>query len=440
MQSIKDISFETLSEKILGKGFPPHLTGAVALTELSPDAQGFIIRMLDLMKRSRYSIAQFNPVLIRWLSTTIPSILPNAWGGQIPPITVSGRHKKLDDYIVKQNFPCNKEQNIFIDVGCGFPPMTTIDTARRLPEWQVYGVDRSFADYVLYDSKGHYACFNQAGKFLYFQTSMNSDSKPVYADPRGTINRFKVLFQDLLPLLQNTVSQSCETAEKNGAKLIRNHAMDFETANFNFIKSDMMDLPPMKAQVIRCMNLFLYFAHNTRKESLHHIKNHLLHNGLLIIGTNGLGAQSRYTVYRKKYDELILHEFAFSLDNLSHISLIPWFTIHEKDPEAMLLAQLAGTIRSNRSFWTGFSEAIDQLLEHHGLCKRKIDGFLYFPKTMMLPKEFLKTNAMLWQDMKEKGYLKDVVDILTNAGYDAWINPVDDIAIRPPGQSITQSL
>jgi len=93
METIKEKSFETISEKFLGTGFPRHLSGAVSLHELSPDTQDFILRGLDLMKRSGYSITQFNPVLIRWLSSTIPSILPSAWGGHIPPITVPGRHR-----------------------------------------------------------------------------------------------------------------------------------------------------------------------------------------------------------------------------------------------------------------------------------------------------------------------------------------------------------
>ena len=53
-----------------------------------------------------------------------------------------------------------------MDVGCGFPPVTAVDTARSLHDWQVYGVDRSFADYVLYDADGYYACFDKNGETL----------------------------------------------------------------------------------------------------------------------------------------------------------------------------------------------------------------------------------------------------------------------------------
>lgn len=438
METIKETSFETIAEKFLGTGFPRHLSGAVSLHELSPDAQDFILRGLDLMKRSGYSITQFNPVLIHWLSSTIPSILPSAWGGHIPPITLPGRHRKLDDYVAGQDFPANKGQHIFVDIGCGFPPVTTADTAYRFPDWQIYGVDRSFADYVLYDTWGQYACFNREGEFLYFQPSMNVPGKAYYSQPKRTKKRFCRLFEDLFSLLQNIDPLSSEAVEKDGNKLIRNHIMDFEAHNLKFIKSDMMDLAPMPTKIVRCMNVFIYFTCHIKEEMLHHIKDHLKNNGLLIIGTNSFGIQSRYVVYKKEIDDLILHEFAFSLDNLGHISIMPWFTIHDKDPEAILLAKLSRTIRSASSFWTRFSRHLDQLLEYYGFCKRKTDGFLHFQKEKMLPNKFLKKNALLWREMQEKGYLEGAVDVLEKAGYDPWINPAGDIAIRPPADIFSQ--
>ena len=192
-----------------------------------------------------------------------------------------------------------------------------------------------------------------------------------------------------------------------------------------------MDLEPMQAKIVRCMNVFIYFSRHIKEEMLRHLKDHLENDGLLIIGTNSFGIQSRYVVYKKKIDDLILHEFAFSLDNLGHISIMPWFTIHDKDPEAILLAELSRTIGSAASFWTRFKRHLDQLLEYYGFCKRKTDGFLHFPKETMLPNKFLEKNALLWREMQGKGYLEGAVAVLKEAGYDPWINPAGDIAIRP---------
>ena len=101
----------------------------------------------------------------------------------------------------------------------------------------------------------------------------------------------------------------------------------------------------------------------------------------------------------------------------------------------MLLARLSATIRSVPSFWQPFCRCLDQLLEYHGICKRKSDGFLHFPEEEMSPKGFLEKNALLWRAMEEKGYVKGAVDVLEQAGYDAWINRAGDIGIRPPAGS-----
>jgi len=436
MKTKKEKSFDTLVEQFLGMRLPQHLSEAFSLSELPADTQDFIMRLLALMKRSGYSATGFSPFLTRWLSTTIPSMLPRAWGGLIPPITMSGRHKKLDAYVINQNLTTGNAPHIFVDIGCGFPPVTSADTARKLPDWQIYGVDRSFADYVLYDINGHYACFDQEGEFLYFQALMDFVGRALYADPVGTRNRFNQLFTDLFPLLQKPDAATSETVEKDGNRLVHHHIRDFETDNLTFIKSDIMDLKIKSAKVIRCMNILLYFTPEIRKEMLLQAGGLLDDNGILIAGTNGIGVQSRYAVYQKEKDGLFPSEFSFSLDNLGHIAFMPWFTIHKNDPEAMLLAELAGIIRMDRPFWTGFSNRMDELLQSQGICRREADCFLHFPEKEMSPGDYVKKNVMLWQQIQEEGYTEGAVDILARAGYDAWKNPAGDIAVRPPPNSL----
>ncbi len=169
--------FNDLVAQYLEARLPQHLATSVDIMKLSPDSQAFIRRMLALMKRAGYGAAQFNPALMRWLSTTIPSVLPSAWGGRIPPITLPGRHQKLDAYVAGEYRPPFAKPPVYVDVGCGFPPVTAADTARTLPDWHVYGVDRSFADFVLYDGTGHYACFDRAGDFQYFQAFLDSSGR-----------------------------------------------------------------------------------------------------------------------------------------------------------------------------------------------------------------------------------------------------------------------
>jgi len=431
MESMETRSFNSLVEQFLGIPLPQQMAEPISFPELAPDTQDFIMRMLTLMKRAGYSATGFSPVLIRWLSATIPSILPSAWGGRIPPLTLPDRHKKLDAYVTNQNWITGKSPPIFVDMGCGFPPVTSADTARKLTDWDVYGVDRSFAEYVLYDIDGHYACFDQNGVFQYFQALMNLSGRALYADPDATRNQFIRLFEDLFPLIENSNGIMSETVEKKGSRLIRNHIRDFEMDNLTLIRSDIKELKLPPAKVIRCMNVLIYFKPKIRKKMLLQTGGLLDDDGILIAGTNGLGIQSRYTVYKKGTDGIFPSEFAFSLDNLGHIVFMPWFTIHEDDPEATLLAQLTGAIRSDNHFWTDFSNRIDELMQHHGACERGSDGFLHFPDEEISPREYFKKHATLWRQLEEEGYLGDVVDILKRIGYDARINSVGDVAIRP---------
>ena len=214
MHPYQSMSFDELVEHYLNVRLPAELAEAVPLTKLPPDTQQFIQRMLALMQRAGYPATSFNPALVRWLATAIPSILPSAWGGRIPPITLPNRHVKLDAYVAKLKPADAEAQPIFVDIGCGFPPVTTADTARTLSHWQVYGIDCSFADYVLYDDDGNYACFDQDCRFLYFQGLMSLSGRALYADPQATRNRFSQLFEALLPLLPD----SDDTASRMAAK------------------------------------------------------------------------------------------------------------------------------------------------------------------------------------------------------------------------------
>jgi hypothetical protein len=437
MQITQDTSFDSLVEHFLGQRLPRQLTASFSLPDLPPDARELILRMLPLMKQAGYPATAFSPALIRWLFTSVPSTLPSAWGGKIPPLTLPDRHRKLDAYVAIQNrAPGNRDDpNIFLDVGCGFPPVTTADTARKFPDWRVFGVDRSFADYILYDPEGHYACFDEKGGFQYFQAMMSDSGRALYADPGAAKTRFNSLFEDLLPLLENTIGTTSETVEKDGNRLIHHHVRDFETDNLSFMQSDITELQLSPAKVIRCMNVLIYFEPEIRKQMLLHMCGLLDEDGILIAGTSGLGIQSRYAVYQKDADVLFPGEFAFSLDNLGLIVFMPWFTLHDNDPEAILLAELAGVIRSSRSFWTALSNRIDALLQHHDICHRSSDGFLMFHQEEMMLSEYMGKNAEIWQQLAAEGYPDGAVDVLKQAGYKAWKNPVGDIAVEPhPGR------
>ena len=424
-------SFNDLVKRFLGDRIPEPLADAVRLPDLTAETRGFIRRMLRLMREARYPAANLNPSLLNWVTTTIPSVLPGAWGGRIPPITIPRRHEALDAYVAGQAGTAGAARPLFVDVGCGFPPDTTADTARNLPDWQVYGVDRAFAAYVLYDPDGHYACFDEAGRFQYFQAMINTGGRALYKAPQETRRRFAEWFAALCPLLGDPDPATSQTVVRAGHRLIRNHLHDFETENLRFFRSDIATLELSPVRAIRCMNVLLYFEQAARQRLLRHLAGLLDEGGLLITGTNGFAIQTRYAVYRKRAGELVPVEFAFSLDNLGPITFMPWFTIREDDPEVAFLAALAAAVRQDATLWPDLSARLDALFQDHGICRRCADGFLRFPRQEPSLNQFLTAYRAIWRQVAAEGHIGRCVAVLSRAGFEAWENPVGDVAVRP---------
>jgi hypothetical protein len=435
MDSVASESFNSLVETFLGAGLPGRLADEHSFSALSIEAREFIVRMLVLMKRGSIPASEFNSQMIRLLFVVNPAMLPSAWGGRIPPLTSPGRHQKLDTYVRQQTWALNKAQPVFMDLGCGFPPATTADTAKSLPDWSVVGADRSFASFTLYDTEGNYACFNREGQFLYFQPL----KKPLHDNARAARDRFEALFAELSPGLKTVDDSRSETVEKGGNRLVYNHVRDFEMPNLKFIESDIEGLQFRSARVIRCMNVLLYFDKHTRQRMRQSMAALLDPGGLLISGFNDpFGRYARYAVNKKDGEGIRPCEFAFSPDNLRPLGIGPWVTINGEDEDAELLADLTGALRKDHSFWREFSPYVDQLREKYGICSRSSDGFIYFTEEAQAtpPEVIMEKTKALWNQIDKEGYTDGAVDALARAGYRAWRNPVGDIAVLPPQGSL----
>jgi hypothetical protein len=158
----------------------------------------------------------------------------------------------------------------------------------------------------------------------------------------------------------------------------------------------------------------------------------LADSGIMIVGANLMsGASCRYAVYKRDNRSIEPTEFALSLDNLRPISVMPWYTLHDDDPEAMLLADVIRQIRADRPFWRGFTGCLDELMAYHGLFQRDENGFLCAPTGEEPATEFAQRTSLLWRQVDEEGFTDGAVAALNRAGYAAWKNPVGDIAVRP---------
>jgi len=430
-------SFNTLVARFLGRRLPEEMVAAISFETLPADVRRFITRMLILMRKADFPATDFTPVLIWQLSNVIPGFLPCAWKGRIPPLTLARRNAKIDAYVIRYKWQEPLVNPVFVDMGCGFPPVTTSEAASALSGWRVFGVDRSFSEYVVYDPEGHYACFDAQGMFQYFQPTMDRAGILMYRNMAEARSRFEKVFRELHPLLCGTTGQVGETVEKDGHRLVHHPIRDFEAPGLTFIESEMENVRIPPAHAIRCMNTLIYFDSKARQRLLVQAGALLAGTGILITGANLMsGATCRYTVYRRAGGLLEPVEFAFSVDNLRPINVMPWYTLHDDDSEALLLAGAIRRVRADRPFWLVFSGRLDELMAHYGLFERDRNGFLHSPKGNDLVPDFMERAARLWRQIEEEGFTDGVVAALKSAGLAAWKNSVGDIAFRPDLQAL----
>ncbi len=431
-------SFNDLVEYHLGGRLPEKMAAAVSLQALPADVKDFITRMLILMRRAHFSVTDFSPVLLWQLSNIIPGFLPCAWSGRVPPLTLSGRNAKIDDYVLELTWPEGLVDPVFVDLGCGFPPITTTDAAAALSGWRVFGVDRSFSDYLLHDPGGSYACFDEQGSFQYFQPRMCLSGIRMYRNAAEVRLQFERVFHDLHPLLAKAMGPHSETVEKNGYTLIHHPIRGYEAANLTFVEAEIENAPVPPAHAIRCMNTLIYFDPEARRRMLAEAGALLAPGGILIAGANLMsGGACQYGVYRRDGRFLEPIEFALSVDNLRSMNVMPWYTLHEDDPEAMMLAEVIRDVRADGPFWRVFTRRLDELMAQYGLFLRDANGFFHAPEDEEPAPDFAERAARLWRQIDSEGFADGAVNALNRAGYVAWKNPVGDIAFRPSLQALT---
>ena len=166
-----------------------------------PEVRDFVERAFRLMALSKFDPRDFSPFVARFFTVIAPGILPGAWGGIVPPFTLPGRHSKIDAYLRSNEWANFDPGTVLLDVGCGFPPQTSIEAAEAFPEWRIVGADPTFEQYLLYDERENYACLDQTGRVRYFQASRPDEFLRLYSDRDATIQHFSQAFAQLLPSL-----------------------------------------------------------------------------------------------------------------------------------------------------------------------------------------------------------------------------------------------
>jgi hypothetical protein len=383
------------------------------------DARAFVERVCRFMHAGRYPAHDVSPFQAGMLGSLVARLLPGRWEGRVPPITVAGRHRKIDELIARR-FP---EPSRLIDVACGFPPLTTLDSAAALAGWDIVGVDRSLPAYVVHDGRDNYCVYDSAGEAQYFQPLMPT------ADAWATLlddwTGSKTRFEALLHALRNEGSHGSHPH----AALTVDPALAYERPGLRFVRSDLATFTSEPAHVVRCFNMLLYFDAAFRRAALQQCAALLREGGLLICGTDWVETmECRYFIYAKRDGVLVPDEFAFSLDNLAALGVVPWYTLHDDDAEVTMTSRLAAALRADVAFESRLRTCVDALRLEKGLGARRADGYYDDPDSSATP-ETMWVDATALSHRLDTLLASDAARVLTHAGWAARVNEAGHVAV-----------
>lgn len=390
-----------------------------------PEVRDFVERAFRLMALTKFDWRDFSPFVARFFTVIAPGILPGAWGGIVPPFTLPGRHRKIDAYLRSNQWANFEPGTVLLDVGCGFPPQTSIDAAVAFPEWQIIGADPSFEPYLLYDERENYACIDRTGKVRYFQAGRPEEFLRLYSDRDATIRHFTEAFAQLLPSLPGDEGLA-SAAEHGGRRLVRHPLRAYERSNLKFVQAGLGSNGLPEAGVVRCFNVLIYYDADFRRAAEQWVAQLLQPGGLFVCGRDDSESlNAHYTVYRSEDSRLVEKEFAFGVETVRHCF---WFALHDGERETWRLAELLGTLRSDREFLSDYDARLDALLIENRIAARDENGCLVEPPDPIAPAQAVPIYHQIAREI-EAEFTDRAVSVLQRAGLNAWRNPVGHIAV-----------
>lgn len=426
---------DDLNERYFGGRLSPAVRTLMApLNDEREEVLSFVERMCRNMRRQRIGAEDFNETLAWSLGYFLPKLLPGAWGGSVPPITSEGRHGAIDAYMECNPWRVPGPGDRLLDVGCGFPPFTTMESARRFPDVQVTGAGPSFAPYLVSHENGDYACFDSEAELLYFQPATHDVERweGLYRDPKATRARFR---EPLLAALDRFPAGGADVAssEEGDYTVLEDPVGRFSADNVSFAREAIGSDALGHHDVVRCMNVLLYFDGTFRDRTLQWTADVLTEGGLLVAGVNWTGSRhSRLTAFRREGGSIVPKEFAFSVENVRPMEMVAWFVLHDDDDEMKALTELVGVIRSNDGFRRAFDGRMDEMLLPTGFTSRRDNGYLGFLDETVEADPLGAADAV-GRKLEGEGFAEEAAGLLRAAGYDAWVNCIGHIAVDPEG-------
>jgi SAM-dependent methyltransferase len=408
-----------------GKLGAPTIERLAALPDRA-DARAFLERAAALMQLAGMPAQDFSPFQGELFASVASHLLPGCWGGRVPPITLVGRHVRIDQLVRK----ISGDTGRLLDIACGFPPFTTIDSSSALREWDIVGVDRSLPEYFVHDRHGDYCVYDERGEALYFQPLIPTKDgwEALLGDAESSARRLEALLAELLHR-RGKDADAPLNVEHDGCTLSVHPVHDYEGPSLRFVRSDLETLVTEPADVVRCFNMLMYFDEQFRQLAMERFAVLLRDGGRLVCGTDwAWTTEARYLIYVKRHEAMTPVEFAFSLDNLTPIGVATFYTLQPDEREANMLAALCATLRADAGFRSAFADVNDALRAKHGLCPRLPDGYF----SDVLPME---NPAAMWLIAGDysvelgEALADEACRVLARAGHDARVNEIGHVAV-----------
>jgi hypothetical protein len=417
---------EELCDRYLG-GRPSEAALQVLrdVEQQRPEVREFVERAFRLMALAKFDPRDFSAFSARFYTVFAPGILPGAWGGIVPPFTLPGRHRKIDAYLRSNEWASFEPGTVMLDVGCGFPPQTSIEAAEAFPEWRIIGADPTFEPYLLYDERENYACLDQTGRLRYFQANRPEEFLRMYSDRDATIEHFSQSFAQLLPGLPAD-DGTLSTVEQGGKRLVRHPLHAYERSNLKFVQAGFGSSGLPEAGVVRGFNVLIYYDADFRRAAEEWAAQILRPGGLFVCGRTDSGSlNAHYSVYRSEGGRLVEKEFAFGVETVRQSF---WFALHDGERETWRLAELLGTLRSDQEFLRDYDARLDALLAESRMAMRDENGCIAEPPDPIEAARALPRYHEIAGEM-EAEFADRAVSTLRRAGLNAWRNPVGHIAV-----------
>ncbi len=425
---------ESVNEKYFhGELSPTQIKFLGELDTNNTEAVEFVGNALARIKRMNISAKDCTAFIIWEMAGIWPKILPGAWNGIVPPITFSNRHVLLEDYMERNQWCPLKQGDQVLDMGCGFPPLTAMDLAKRFPKVNIIGADRSFGKYTVTDTYGNYACIMEDGRLEYLQpVGGNADQwKRIFDDIGAARLEFTAKFNELkekLPEIENEFS--FEELLVDGWSIVRNPLRKYATGNLSFVqKSIGDDLSSKNLDMIRCMNVLIYFDPAFRKRALNWACGQLKEGGLFFCGLDWSETIScRFSVYRKEKGAMRLKESSFSTENIRPIESLSYYAFRDDDFDFDQMIRHVQLIREDKNFMEKFNIRFDEILRENNICIRNDSGYLDFMNISLPPQQFF-ANLRNSCSLASQEFATEAAAILQRLGKNAWVNEIGFISV-----------